>query len=655
MAELELNCTHLECMFKTPKLIPALEMQMLAMHDKNVHRQGGQENAGAAAVKIEKVPRPVMKKGIGEDKFLYFQNQWARYKRSTGLTDSAVVVDQLLACCSEELSEDLYNLHGSKLDVKTEVELLTQFRTLAVVAQNNMVNIMKMRSFVQDRDEPVRSFLSKLKGASAVCKLTVKSTGVKDEAVSYADQEILHCLVKGLADEDIRQQVLGATDEMNLEATVKFIEVKEAGKKAGAYLDSGDVSGVMVSKMTGYKQAQHQELLHGQKTEGEEFAKQKCKYCGKRGHGAAPNFSKKREECPAFDRSCNVCSEKGHFAKQKACKKKVLVESVEVKHEKKYAELQAVNVKAVRDRKGNVKQLLPCNPIPHMVEVAGKMVIAMPEDHPKVQVEMQVDMATYENYGLEVKLGRRTRKGCKVAPRKIQMMCDTGAQVDCVSRAKMKELGLVEDELLKPEVVVGCANSTGAGVLGVFFGKVVAMEGNKKVTAKAMFYVLKNGGCLLSRSTCRNLGVIDEDFPRVGKYAKDRLLKKAAVQSVTEITEKVSDVKPEVYQAPGECDPDSELPCQCPRRDLVDPPESCPYPLRLENRDKIEEWVKKYFASSAFNVCRRQPMPCTEGPPMNIHTSPDAVPVALHKPVPVPLHWREQVRADIEADVKRGC
>ena len=75
---------------------------MLAIHDKNVHGQGGQERAGAA-VKMEKVPRPVMKKGIGEDKFLYFKNQWARYKRSTGLTDSAVVVDQLLACCYEDL------------------------------------------------------------------------------------------------------------------------------------------------------------------------------------------------------------------------------------------------------------------------------------------------------------------------------------------------------------------------------------------------------------------------------------------------------------------------------------------------------------------------------------------------------------------------
>ena len=132
----------------------------------------------------------------------------------------------------------------------------------------------------------------------------------------------------------------------------------------------------------------------------------------------------------------------------------MLVESVGVKHEKKSAMLQAMAVKAVRDRRGNVKQLSPSKPVPHMVEVAGEMVIAMPEDHPKVQVEVQVDMATYKDYGLGFKLGRRfrSRKGDNL---QIQMLCDTGAHVDCVSRAMMKELGLVEDELLKPKVVVG--------------------------------------------------------------------------------------------------------------------------------------------------------------------------------------------------------
>ena len=39
---------------------------------------------------------------------------------------------------------------------------------------------------------------------------------------------------------------------------------------------------------------------------------------------------------------------------------------------------------------------------------------------------------------------------------------------------------------------------------------------------------------------------------------------------------------------------------------------------------------------------------------MKIHMHPDAVPVVVHKPAPVPLHYREEVRAQLRADVQRG-
>ena len=42
------------------------------------------------------------------------------------------------------------------------------------------------------------------------------------------------------------------------------------------------------------------------------------------------------------------------------------------------------------------------------------------------------------------------------------------------------------------------------------------------------------------------------------------------------------------------------------------------------------------------------------GPPIKIHTREDANPKVVHKPIPIALHWREQVKADLDADVKRG-
>ena len=41
------------------------------------------------------------------------------------------------------------------MDAKTEKQLLGEMRTLAIVAQNHLVNIVRVRSLVQDRDEPI--------------------------------------------------------------------------------------------------------------------------------------------------------------------------------------------------------------------------------------------------------------------------------------------------------------------------------------------------------------------------------------------------------------------------------------------------------------------------------------------------------------------
>ena len=137
---------------------------------------------------------------------------------------------QLLACCSDKLSEDLGNLFGDKLDKMDEAQLIAEMQKLAVVSQNNLVNIVRLRALVQDRDEPVRSFVARLKGTAGVCKLTVWCPC--DPGADDADKEILYCLVNGFADKDIRNQVMGKVVEMDLEETGKFIKAKESGRKA---------------------------------------------------------------------------------------------------------------------------------------------------------------------------------------------------------------------------------------------------------------------------------------------------------------------------------------------------------------------------------------------------------------------------------------
>ena len=39
---------------------------------------------------------------------------------------------------------------------------------------------------------------------------------------------------------------------------------------------------------------------------------------------------------------------------------------------------------------------------------------------------------------------------------------------------------------------------------------------------------------------------------------------------------------------------------------------------------------------------------------MKIHVDPNAKPIAVHKPIPIPHHWQEQVKKDLDRDMKLG-
>ena len=82
--------------YKTPKLSHDMALQMMEMHAKS-HDQGRggdqrrQEPGTECFTKPEKTRRPTLQKGISEDRFLTFERQWARYKKSTGMQDESMV------------------------------------------------------------------------------------------------------------------------------------------------------------------------------------------------------------------------------------------------------------------------------------------------------------------------------------------------------------------------------------------------------------------------------------------------------------------------------------------------------------------------------------------------------------------------------------
>ena len=128
-------------------------------------------------------------------------------------------------------------------------------------------------------------------------------------------------------------------------------------------------------------------------------------------------------------------------------------------------------------------------------------------------------------------------------------------------------------------------------------------------TSHRIFYVTEESKQLiLSRTYLGQLGVVSEDFHIKGR-------------------------KGEVLVMSGE---ESNLGrvragCGCYARSKAPKlPVSMPWPPTEGNASSLKQWIKDYYASSAFNVCKHQALQAMTGPPLKIRVKEGAEPVAVH-------------------------
>ena len=224
-------------------------------------------------------------------------------------------------------------------------------KKLAVPHHNNLVNIVKLRSLTQERDERVRPFFARIIGMASICELSVTCTKVGcNKRVSYTEHEILNILVKGLYDTETRREVLSKKPQLDLDATILFVEARETGKRSANVLSGETIASNKISKTTVSEEGVSMNRTEVKETARciycggsghdkspeTEFSRQRCpawekectevadnaccKYCDKPGHGKSPDAEVRKKKCPAWGEECSSCEKKGHF--RKVCKKK---------------------------------------------------------------------------------------------------------------------------------------------------------------------------------------------------------------------------------------------------------------------------------------------------------------------------------------------
>ena len=86
--------------------------------------------------------------------------------------------------------------------------------------------------------------------------------------------------------------------------------------------------------------------------------------------------------------------------------------------------------------------------------------------------------------------------------------------------------------------------------------------------------------------------------------------------------------------------------------DLPERPSCLPFPATNENISNLKNHLIESFKNTVFD--KSGALPAMETIPAHIHLKEEATPHAHHVPIPVPYHWKKQVKADLDLDVERG-
>ena len=298
-AAVQIACPLEGCTYTANAADSTLAASLLNLHAR-AHQH---DNQSSHMAKVEKVKRPTVSSGGTDEEWKYFTTRWTEYVKATGVSGTDRV-SQLLECCDETLRKDITRTAGGSLTDKTEQEVLTAMRALAVREENAMVARVALHNMRQDRDEPVRSFCARVKGQASVCRYSVCCPNCSAD-VDYTPHVVRDVISRGISDGDIQLELLGHTDQdMTLEKVVAFIESKESGKRSALKLSLSQSSGAQAARSS-YKQSKRPDR------KAPKNPAMPCGYCGKPGH--AGEVAKVRQQvCPAYNHCCARCGKYHH-------------------------------------------------------------------------------------------------------------------------------------------------------------------------------------------------------------------------------------------------------------------------------------------------------------------------------------------------------
>ena len=471
--------------------------------------------------------------------FRKFRTDWSIYKQMTNIAKSLITA-QLYSCCDDHVQHSIINSIDDLLAISEE-DLNQLIQSIATKSSNPAVHRMTFSSTIQNPDEPIKSYVTRLKSISHDCEFSCPNCKFDLQSLHIKDQ-----LTRGLFNETLQMDILAKAGHIKtLEDVVKHAESFEAAQRDQSTLHQ---SAEIMSARSEYKRRN-------------EKSKQTrpCSGCGSHSHGQQ-GTSDRRNQCPAWGKVCNNCKIENHF--------------MQVCRQKKHKSSDTANAL-----------------IAHVRYNHGSDIYTSPTMAEEIPASINPALPRHQHRCASVKI-----------------FPDSGASICIAGLEHLHALGITQSDLvpcIKRVTAVGGSQIICKGWIPITF------RIGCHTTTQPVYFCEKVDRFYFSRKGCTDVNILPQSFP----YTMDTNV--SHIHAVT-----------------------GSIPIR---------PTEIPFCLTKENTPKLEKFLKDSFAETAFN--KSCPFPSMSTPPAHIYLEENSQRYARHTPIPIPFHWKEKVKRDLDTDI----
>lgn len=225
-----ISCSVPSCTFKTPDVSEELVIAILKNHDIG-HQSTQPTTTGTTPTQATRAPsldRPKVDVGVTTEEWNIFVRRWNVFQTGSGITEAQAPA-QLFQCAGPQLGDNILKAHPQATSGTLDL-LLQTMRSLAVIPVATGVLRTELLQLRQEREEPFRSFAARVRGKAETCEFITKCDCGQN--VDYTPNMSRDVLLNGIADPDIRREVLGITGitAKPVNDVISLVESKEKAR-----------------------------------------------------------------------------------------------------------------------------------------------------------------------------------------------------------------------------------------------------------------------------------------------------------------------------------------------------------------------------------------------------------------------------------------